>query len=187
VWGAVAGTAIMESLVDFNLRYPPVILTLVFSVSTILPQRKMDVLGPKARLSAFLSASVLAVLFLLPGAAASIFFGSLPYNDRARAAEAAAVIDPFNGIYRSETGRMRDLLIAIELEPRNVWYRRRAAQFYLGEWRKNKNEQSLESAMEQYAEILKAAPNVKQFRLEFEEISRMGRKAKRPQKSDRQD
>lgn len=174
MWCAVAATALIHSFFDFNLHYLPILLLFIFSISIVLPKREVNfrTLQTKLWLSVLIILSGIA--FSLPGIAWFIFTrfqqDTNDANLRRKTALLASQIDPFNGLYRFESGRMRDLMIAIDLEPRNVWYRREAAQFFLREWERTKEENQIKSALEQYRAILKFAPNVAQFRFEEENI-----------------
>lgn len=123
------------------------------------------------RFAGILFLFLMGILFSLPGIADLIFRNSYyDSNKRPLAAQTAARLDPFNGLYRYESSDIRNLLIAIELEPRNVWYRRKLAQLFWIDWEKTKSDQSLRVALEQYQEILKLAPNVPQFQNEFQMV-----------------
>lgn len=129
-----------------------------------MPMR--DCVQPSKILRRSLAAlTMLLTLFCaLPGASA-LFFGLNPKN-----LGWAMALDPFNAFYYSQSGRMRDLEIAISLEPRNVWFRRKAADFHLADWQKFGNPASLESAQNEYETILKLAPNVPEFNDEYKKI-----------------
>lgn len=164
VWTAVACGIAVQSLFDFNLHYPLILLLAAFCVSVWVPQRTVAV---RKAAAAFLLAGW-AALSALPGWA-EVVFRTAPDDPvrRAAAARLASRLDPFNAFYRSQTGRMRDLLVAIELEPRNVWYRREAARFYA-----SLQPPDLDAAIAQYEEIVRLAPQVPVFRQERDALLR---------------
>ncbi len=87
-----------------------------------------------------------------------------------RGAVLAARIDPFNALYRVHTGRLGDLRTAVELEPRNVWYRRTLAQFNVDAWNWSRDPNERETALAHYRVILKQAPGIALFTNEFEAL-----------------
>ena len=172
-WGIAALAALFQSFFDFNLRYPPVLFLSLFFVSCAMPKRNIF---PKRvfRACALVLLSLAAILFSLPGVADIIFRSS--FQDpvkRRQAALTAARIDPLNGMYWFNTGKMDHAALAVTLEPRNVWYRREAARFLLGEWVKNHDPAYILRAAEQYDTILKLAPNVQAFHAEAESINKL--------------
>lgn len=164
-WTSAAAAALVQSLFDFNLRHAPITVLFTFCVCTFVPARKQVVLKSAARSALAFLAVLWTLLAALPGAASLVYVLD-PGKNAARAAD----LDPFNGFYLSKTGRMRDLEIAIALEPGNVWYRRQAALFYLSDWKNSGNPASLESAESEYQKILELAPNVPEFREEYKKI-----------------
>lgn len=176
IWLAVGAAGTVHSLVDFNLHYPPILILFLFCFSPVIPLRiETERLTQPRRVMLALFLIVSGTLVTLPGIAELIFRSgqsSALENPhlRQQAALTALQLDPFNGFYYFESGRMRNILIAIELEPRNVWYRRSAAQFFVRQWETGKKREDLNSAVEQYQAILKFAPNVLQFRLEANDL-----------------
>lgn len=172
VWGAVLCGALIHSLFDFNLRYPPILILAIFSTGSVFTKREIEIKNKTLPATALLFAGT---LFILPGAADFLFRVSYPDPvKRRRAAIIASELDPFNALYHFETKRMRDLMIAIDLEPRNVWYRREAARFWINAWNQSRDENNFNLATEQYGEILKLAPNVVEFQLEFKNLKAQG-------------
>lgn len=166
-WISVAIASITHSFFDFNLRYPPTLVVFIFSISLLLPTREITSKAAIRRISISVLMLGCSLLFALPGAAELIF--KRYHTDPEKRGEAIAWamrLDPFFSFYHSQTGRMRDLLIAIELEPRNVWYRRTAAEFYLRQWKDTREEKYLKNALLEYERILQLAPNVLQFKEE---------------------
>ena len=163
-WAAVVFAALVQSLADFNLRYEPIAILCVFALARLLPEGDALTLAPLRRRALLTGAALASFLFLLPGAA-FVLYRIDPQN-----AALAKNIDPLNGFYWSQTGRMRDLEVAISLEPGNVWFRREAAQFYARDWQKTGNRESLENARKEYDFIQKTAPNVAQFQTEMEAL-----------------
>lgn len=172
-WISVATLCITHSLFDFNFRYPATLTVFLFSISLLLAVRKLNTNAPEVKWGSTLLLFGTIFLFSLPGLAEFIFKRYYDHPEkRALATEWSRKLDPFFSYYHSQTGKMRDLLVAIELEPRNVWYRRTAAQFYLYQWEKTREKTYLKESLEQYDWILKFAPNVFQFKEEADEIKR---------------
>lgn len=172
-WAWVLAACLFQSLLDFNLRYPPILTICIIAGARILssnPAKEINV----ARVPITLFLGLAGILMALPGLADAYFRWSYFQGDaekRGEAAQIAAKIDPFNAFYRSQTGRMRDLIIAIDLEPRNVWFRGEAARFYAAEWRRTQDEHLRDLALEQYGIVQKYAPNSGLFEREMVEIS----------------
>ncbi|OGR87675.1 MAG: hypothetical protein A3A86_04815 [Elusimicrobia bacterium RIFCSPLOWO2_01_FULL_60_11] len=165
VWTTAALAALVQSLFDFNLRYAPITVLFTFCVSTFMPAREPVSLRPAFRNALLVLAVFWTGMAALPGAASILYV-----LDPGKNAAFAAALDPFNGFYRSRTGKMRDLEIAIALEPANVWYRRQAAHFYISDWQRSGNPASLRSAETEYLKILESAPNVPEFREEYKKF-----------------
>lgn len=170
-WLAIAIGLSVQSLFDFNLHYPPLLLIIIFSISKIFPDRELQINNKITKIFFISGLSILGILFSLPGIADFIFRKAYSNPEqRKKAAIFALKIDPFNALYRSETGHARDLLIALDLEPRNVWLRRKAAFFFLEEWQKTANKLYYQAAREQYEIISHLAPNVLQFKIEADQF-----------------
>ncbi|OGR79494.1 MAG: hypothetical protein A3I11_03745 [Elusimicrobia bacterium RIFCSPLOWO2_02_FULL_39_32] len=170
-WLAISIGLGVQSLFDFNLHYPPLLLIMIFSISKIFKTREVQINNRSTKLFCISGMSILGILFSLPGVADFIFRKAYPnLEERKKAATFALKIDPFNALYRSETGLARDILIAIDLEPRNVWYHRKAAAFFFQEWQKTKNKLYYQAAIEEYKIIFHLAPNVLQFKIEAEQF-----------------
>lgn len=172
-WAWILAACLFQSLLDFNLRYPPTLAMCVIAGARMMSFSSTgEAKVSKMPFALFLGLA--GILMALPGLADAYFrwsyFKGNP-EGRGNAARIAARIDPFNAFYRSQTGRMRDLLIAIDLEPRNVWFRGEAARFYAAEWRRTGDAGLRELAMEQYQIIQKHAPNSGLFEGEMAEIS----------------
>jgi len=165
-WIAVSAAALTQSMTDLNLRYEPVLLFFVLSLAANLRETEIFLITTKSRQWLSAAAGLLTIGFILPGAAYLLFFL------RPQKAPVAKHLDPLNALYWSETGRMRDLEIAIALEPRNVWFRRRAAQFYFEDWQKTGSPYSAQEALRQYEKITKFAPNVKEFGDEMQNLKK---------------
>ncbi|MBI2915824.1 MAG: O-antigen ligase family protein [Elusimicrobia bacterium] len=171
IWMGVVAGAFSQGTLDFSLRYAPVLLFVLIALATILPVRTTEIHSQKIKTGLWISFSLLGILFALPGIADCIFKIHAPHPDeRKEGALIASVLDPFNALYRSQTGRMRDLVIAMDLEPRNVWYHREAVLWYLQEWKRSKNVTFLKTALEEYKKILRMAPNVAEFQKEYREL-----------------
>ncbi|MBI2118186.1 MAG: O-antigen ligase family protein [Elusimicrobia bacterium] len=170
-WLAILIGLGIQSLFDFNLHYPPLLLIMIFSISKIFKTREAQINNRSTKIFCISGISILGILFSLPGIADFIFRKAYPnLEERKKAAAFALKIDPFNALYRSETGLARDLLIAIDLEPRNVWYHRKAAAFFFQEWQKTKNKLYYQAAVEEYKIIFHLAPNVLKFKIEAEQF-----------------
>jgi len=172
LWISIALGTLFQSLFDFNLHFPSIIILTLFCLALILPSREINFESkPYLRWGTFLILIPLMILVLLPGIAELTFKWNYTHPlKRIVAAQMATKLDPFNALYKMETGRKRDLFLAIELEPRNVWFRRICAQVYFEEWKSAKRDESLQKALEQYKIILQLAPNVKMFREEAENL-----------------
>ncbi len=171
-WGAGLAASLVQAIFDFNLRYLPLLILAVFWISIILPERELRP-DQRRRLALSMGIGLWSVLTLLPGAAYALFL-------KGNHARWASRLDPLNGFFRSETGRMRDLEIAIDLEPRNVWYRRRAAQFYWEDWKRTGNEASRTQALKEAQAAADLAPNVAQFQAELDRLREEILKGKSP-------
>jgi O-antigen ligase len=159
-WTAVACGIAVQSLFDFNLHYPPILILAAFCVSVWVPPRQVEI-RKSLTVALLLTWCALAAL---PGLAEAVFRSAQDTpRVRVAAARIASFIDPLNAFYHAQTGSMRDMLIAIDLDPRNVWYRREAARFYSGV-----QPVDLDSAILQYSEILRLAPQVEIFEREME-------------------
>lgn len=170
-WLAISTGLAIQSFFDFNLHYPPLLLIMIFSISKIFKTRELETKNKITKILMISGLSILGILFSLPGIADFIFkkaYSNL--EQRKKAAIFALKIDPFNALYHSETGHARDLLIALDLEPRNVWLRRKAAFFFLEEWQKTANKLYYQAASEQYEIISHLAPNVLQFKIEADQF-----------------
>lgn len=163
-WIAVGFSAGVQSLFDFNLRYEPTTILCVFALSQLIQPKDFTNPSKKTRKGLIVLSMGSTLLMSLPGMAYFLFLAN-PYEN----AHIAKKIDPLNGQYWSQTGRMRDLEIAIFLEPRNVWYRRQAAQFFMTDWLRIGNENSLRRFDEEYQAIFRLAPNVDTFQNEYRE------------------
>lgn len=169
-WIAIAIALFVHSFFDFNLRYPPIIIVFIFTYSLVMPVRETEFPLP-SRILFLILIFLFGILFLLPGIASLIF--KIAYPDPIKRRNAALMlqrIDPMNAVYHFESGRLKDLAIAIELEPRNVWFRRTVAQFFYKNWKENREIENLKTALAQYETMIKLAPNVTQFHIETEQI-----------------
>jgi hypothetical protein len=164
-WVPILTAIGVHSLVDFNLHYPPILILFVFSVCVLMPVRDVQDCHSRVPSCGFVCMSSLFVMFvlmLLPGMADFLFWK--------KNAVAASRLDPFNAVYWFERGTFQDLQTAMKLEPRNVWFHRAAARFWIFQWEQSKNPSYLQSALQEYEIIGRLAPNVIQFQKEFKEL-----------------
>lgn len=170
-WFAILIAASVHSLVDFNLRYPPILVLFVFSICIFIPVRMVTSASRWIRAGSQIILCILMLFMILPGIADLLF--RISYHNpvqRQRSAILAAQLDPLNGIYWFEKQTIQDLQTAIELEPRNVWFHRTAARFWVNQWKQTKDSSYLESAVKEYKIVIRLAPNVVQFQNELAQI-----------------
>ena len=173
VWGSLLGGTFFQSLFDFNLHFPLILFLFLFSLSFNLPFRIGTWDNKKSVKTGIVFCFIfLAFLMGLPGMA-EIYFKWHYSNPSQRISSAivATELDPFNAYYRMETGRKRDLFIALDLEPRNVWFKREYAQIL--------SRENLPEAIKQYAVIIPLAPNVESFRKEAQNLISLSRNLKK--------
>lgn len=161
-WAWIMAAVAIQSLVDFNARYAPIFFVTAFAFAQVRESPSANGTRNRFRTPMTLAFGFLGALALLPGAADLSFRWNTRSGSempRPEAARLAARIDPLNAYWRMESGRMRDILIGIDLEPRNVWLRRSAARFYMDDWEKTGNPASRRDAAEQSRMIRELAPN----------------------------
>ncbi len=161
-WAWILTAAALQALVDFNLRYAPIYFVAAFALAQIRADAPEVPVRGRNRIPMTLAFGFLGALSILPGAAEFSFRWNTRSGSpvpRAEAARFAARIDPLNANWRMESGRMRDILIGIDLEPRNVWLKQAAARFYWNDWKKTGDPVSLREAAEQFRRIRELAPN----------------------------
>ncbi len=178
-WAWVLAALSIQSLFDFNLRYPPILFLFMVSATQMSAPGKsaeaaMPVKSGAMKWGMAAAIGLLAVIGAVPGIAEAYFqWSTRPGSavSRQEAAIGAARINPFNALYRYESGRMRDISVALELEPRNVWVRKAALKFYLNEWERTRDPIALQEAELQGFWLRKLAPNMNIFEADLNKIS----------------
>ncbi len=159
LWKAGIIGMLAQSLADCNFRFLTISIFLALGVGQILRPEMEWSPSLKTRRVIGVFVVFLTLLFALPGAA------HLTYQRGHK--DIARLFDPMNSGYWASSGRMRDLDIALMLEPRNVWFHQKAADFYSRDWEQSHRPGSLDCAHNHYKRILALAPTADFFQKEY--------------------
>ncbi|MCK4533012.1 O-antigen ligase family protein [bacterium] len=177
-------SVLIQAGVEFNLHNIAITFPCCFLIGIILPKEKngMEQISYLTKIPIYLGVVFLVFLFSLPHLGAQFHRKGQNFLKNGRLIQAKTNIfrsvffNPVYSEYHMLLGEiyekegysfkaLDELKIAVELEPRNVWYKKKLAQKYL-QWK------DLDKAIEEYEKIVRLAPNVFSFRDELRKLYR---------------
>ncbi len=175
-------SVLIQAGVEFNLHNIAITFPCCFLIGIILPKEKNKVeqISYLAKIPIYLGIVFLIFLFSFPHLGAQFHKKGQNFLKNGRLMQAKTNIFRsvfFNPVYAKYHMLLGDIYekercffkaldefkFAVELEPRNVWYKKKLAQKYL-KWK------NLDKAIEEYEKIVLLAPNVSSFRDELKKL-----------------
>ena len=175
-------SVLIQAGVEFNLHNIAITFPCCFLIGIILPKEKnrVEQISYLTKIPVYLGVVFLIFLFSLPHLGAQFHEKGQKLLRNGKLVQAKRNVLRsvfFNPVYAKYHMLLGDIYekegysfkaldefkIAVELESRNVWYKKKLAQKYL-QWNK------LDKAIEEYEKIIRLAPNVFSFRDELKRL-----------------